>query len=93
MLLEHPGVREVLVLGLPAAGGREEAVASVVVADGPIDEGTLRDFLLTRLPAWQVPRRWHFEAGSLADARGKVSRGRWREVLAGSRSVSAGRSS
>ncbi len=83
VLLEHPDVREALVLGLPASGGREEAIASVIVPNGTASEATLREFLLARLPAWQVPRRWHFEGSSLADGRGKTARARWRETLSG----------
>jgi len=79
-LLGHPGVRECVVFGVPAAeGGRGEEAAAVVVARAGADEAVLRAHLLARLPAWQVPRRWWLTAGPLANARGKISRPRWRE--------------
>ena len=80
-LLEHPLVREAVVLGLPAEGGREEAIAAVVVCRQPVAEGVLRQFLLARLPAWQVPRHWRVEEASLANARGKVARAQWRSAF------------
>lgn len=78
-LLEHPGVRETVVLGLPAEGGRGEIIAAVVVCAPAVAEDDLRGFLLERLPAWQVPRQWRIERTSLANARGKVSRAALRE--------------
>ena len=81
VLLQHPAVREALVLGLPAEGGREETIAAVVVGSGGATEGELRRFLLERLPAWQVPRRWRFAEGTLTNARGKAARGWWRQAL------------
>jgi acyl-coenzyme A synthetase/AMP-(fatty) acid ligase len=83
-LLEHPGVREAVVLGLPAEDGRGEVIAAVVVtAPAPavaVAEDGLRQFLLERLPAWQVPRRWRLEGAGLTNARGKVSRAALRQT-------------
>lgn len=81
-LLEHPAVREALVLGLPAGGGREETIAAVVVPSRPVTDAELRTHLLHRLPAWQVPRRWHWATEPLANQRGKTSRAIWRNRLA-----------
>jgi acyl-coenzyme A synthetase/AMP-(fatty) acid ligase len=78
VLLEHPSVREALVLGLPGDRSREEAIAAVVVCDSAALEGELRQFLLERLPSWQVPRHWRFERASITNARGKISRAHWR---------------
>jgi acyl-CoA synthetase (AMP-forming)/AMP-acid ligase II len=88
-LLQHPQVREALVLGLPIEGGRGEAIAAVVVCTSPVQASELREFLRARLPAWQVPRHWHFERASLANARGKVARAEWRRVFASSARVGA----
>jgi acyl-CoA synthetase (AMP-forming)/AMP-acid ligase II len=80
-LLRHPHVREALVLGIPIEGGREEVIAAVLHCARSLAEGELRQFLLTRLPAWQVPRHWHMAGGSIADARGKTPRAQWRGVF------------
>ncbi|MFM1768017.1 MAG: hypothetical protein RJA22_546 [Verrucomicrobiota bacterium] len=84
-LLAHPAVADCLVLGLPAAaeGRGEEIVACVVPRAGPGAAGPLRDFLMARLPAWQVPRRWHFVDTLAPNARGKLSRADWRRRLGG----------
>ena len=78
----HPMVRECLVLGLPALDARGEVVAAVVAARAPVPATSLRDFLLQRLPPWQVPRRWHFVDAVQANGRGKVSRADWARRLA-----------
>jgi acyl-CoA synthetase (AMP-forming)/AMP-acid ligase II len=80
-LLEHPAVSEAVVVGVPVAAGREETIAAVVVSRQPVSERALRQFLLERLPAWQVPRRWHFPSDPLANGRGKISRAAWRDAL------------
>ncbi|HEY3760599.1 MAG TPA: class I adenylate-forming enzyme family protein [Verrucomicrobiae bacterium] len=79
-LLADPRVRECLVLGLPSRDAdRIEVIAAVVVSDA--GEAELKKFLLDRLPAWQVPREWHFVESLQVNARGKVSRAEWRRRL------------
>jgi acyl-CoA synthetase (AMP-forming)/AMP-acid ligase II len=81
-LLAHPRVRECLVLGVPSRDAeRTEMVVAVVVSDAR--ENELKKFLLEKLPAWQVPREWHFVDSLAANARGKISRAEWRRRLAG----------
>jgi acyl-coenzyme A synthetase/AMP-(fatty) acid ligase len=81
-LLAHPQVRECLVFGAPNRDAeRMEMVVTVVVSDAK--ESELKKFLLGKLPAWQVPREWHFVESLSANARGKVSRAEWRRRLAG----------
>lgn len=89
-LLEHPDVREALVLGLPAADERGEIIAAVVATAGRARESALRRHLAERLPAWQVPRRWHFTDALEANHRGKLSRAEWRRRLGSPRSVTPG---
>lgn len=80
-LLANPKVRECLVLGLPSREAeRTETIAAVVVSDAR--ETDLKEFLLAKLPAWQVPRQWHFVDSLSANARGKISRADWRKQLA-----------
>jgi len=79
-LLANPKVRECLVLGLPGRDtDRMEIIAAVVVSDAT--ELELKKFLLDWLPAWQVPREWHFVEALQTNARGKVSRAEWRRKL------------
>ncbi|HXF09247.1 MAG TPA: class I adenylate-forming enzyme family protein, partial [Desulfuromonadaceae bacterium] len=79
-LMENPRVRDCLVLGAPTADmERLETIVAVVVADAA--EADLREFLLEKLPAWQVPRRWHFVDSLSANARGKISRAEWRRRI------------
>lgn len=77
----HPGVRECLVLGLPTEGARGESVTAVVAGAPGLEETSLRNFLLAHLPAWQVPRRWHWEPSLAPSHRGKLSRAEWRQRL------------
>jgi acyl-CoA synthetase (AMP-forming)/AMP-acid ligase II len=69
-------------LGVPSRDAeRTEMVVAVVVSDAR--ENELKKFLLEKLPAWQVPREWHFVDSLAANARGKISRAEWRRRLAG----------
>lgn len=77
-LLAHPKVRECLVFGVPSPdAGRMEQIMALVAADA--GEVVLKEFLLENLPAWQVPRRWHFIDTIPASPRGKISRAECRE--------------
>jgi len=76
-LLRHPQVRDCLVLGVPSRdAARTETVVAVVVSGAT--RGELQQFLLRTLPAWQIPRAWHFAPELAATARGKISRAEWR---------------
>ncbi len=78
-LTAHPGVRQCLVLGVPAEDDpRAEMILACVAAEPGVSEGELRHFMLSRLPAWQVPRAWWFVPHLAPNDRGKVSRADWR---------------
>ena len=80
-LLAHPQVRECLVFGAPSRDAeRLEIIVAIVVAD--IGKPALKQFLLEKLPAWQVPREWRFVEALQAGPRGKVSRVEWRRRFA-----------
>jgi acyl-CoA synthetase (AMP-forming)/AMP-acid ligase II len=53
----------------------------VVATLEPVTEEALRQFLLARLPTWQVPRQWRFVATLHTNHRGKISRAEWRKAL------------
>jgi acyl-CoA synthetase (AMP-forming)/AMP-acid ligase II len=38
----------------------------------------LKQFLLRKLPGWQVPREWWFVKSLDANTHGKISRAEWR---------------
>jgi long-chain acyl-CoA synthetase len=81
-LLQHAGVRDCLVLGLPDPDpARGESIGAVIVTRTPVSEAELREFLLKRLPAWQIPRLWHFIEDLPRNERGKISRAEWRKKL------------
>ncbi|HZV35528.1 MAG TPA: class I adenylate-forming enzyme family protein [Verrucomicrobiae bacterium] len=84
-LLSHPQVRECLVFGAPAEeAGRGEIIVACIAPNGELTRDALRQFLLERLPAWQVPREWIFIPSLEANRRGKISRTEWRaRYLAG----------
>jgi len=80
ILLGHPGVRECVVFGVPGSGHeRGETIVACVAADGGTAAAPLKQFLLSKLPAWQVPREWWFIASLVVNHRGKLSRAEWRK--------------
>jgi len=81
-LLTHPAVGECLVFGAPSeeAERSEIIVACVAMKSGAAADG-LKQFLLARLPAWQVPRQWVFVESLVTNQRGKLSRAEWRRRL------------
>ncbi len=81
-LRANPKVRECLVFGAPSRDPeRTEIIVAVVAAAA--GEAELKQFLLARLPAWQVPRDWRFVDSLAANARGKLSRAEWRQRWSG----------
>jgi acyl-coenzyme A synthetase/AMP-(fatty) acid ligase len=79
-LSQHSAVRECLVFGLPSDDAdRTEAIAACVAAGAGIGADELKQFLLARLPAWQVPRQWWLVESLSANSRGKLSRAEWRK--------------
>ncbi len=76
-LLAHPQVRECLVFGVPSRDAERTEVIVAVVA-GNATDSELKNFLQSRLPAWQVPREWRFVDSFNANLRGKVSRVEWK---------------
>jgi acyl-coenzyme A synthetase/AMP-(fatty) acid ligase len=70
-LLKFPGVRQVVVFGVPSALRNEEAIACVA---GPADAASLMSFAHTVLSAWQVPKDIWLVDEIPANERGKISR-------------------
>ena len=82
-LLEHPGVAQAAVVGVPDARWGESAVGVVVRADPaePADPAELEAFFRDRLAAFKVPRRWVFVEELPRTASGKVQKHLIREQL------------
>jgi acyl-CoA synthetase (AMP-forming)/AMP-acid ligase II len=87
-------VEDCLVFGVPGGDAdRGDLLVACVVAKRPANsnsnskvnvkavEGLLKQFLLVRLAAWQVPREWHFVDSLEPNQRGKLSRPQWRARL------------
>ncbi len=84
VLRAHHDVADCLVFGVPdPAGGRGDRIVACVVARSAQgrNEESLRQFLLSRIPAWQVPREWKFVDDLAPNRRGKLSRAQWRARL------------
>src|SRR2546426_10027630 len=60
ILLMHPQVKDCFVFGVSSAEAeRSEKIVACVVNHAAASSDALRQFLLERLPAWQIPREWH----------------------------------
>ena len=78
-LRRHEGVRDCLVFGVPSRQtDRGEQIVAAVVGNAGLSLVDLTRFAGGALPDWQVPKRWWLLDSLEADARGKVSRRRWR---------------
>ena len=73
VLVQHPGVAEVAVVGAPHAVLGEDVVAFVVLHPGSEADGELlRAFALEQLADYKVPRQYHFVSELPRNATGKV---------------------
>jgi acyl-CoA synthetase (AMP-forming)/AMP-acid ligase II len=80
VLAEHPQVRACLAFGVPSNDGqRGETIVACVAGKTPQLGHSLKQFALTHLPAWQVPRDWWFVDTLDVNERGKLSRAEWRQ--------------
>ena len=71
-LASFPGVKQVIVFGIPSASRGEEAIACV--AGQGIDPAALRRHCRQYLSEWQMPRDFWFIPEIPANERGKISR-------------------
>jgi len=77
-LLTHERIRDCLVFGVPSHDkGRVEEIVACVATTATAE--SLKQFLLERLPAWQVPRDWWLVDSLEVNQRGKLSRAEWRK--------------
>ncbi len=79
IMSSHPYVRDCLVFGVPTAwADRGDTIICCLTPRRGFQLENLKQFLLARLPAWQVPREWWVLDEIEASARGKLSRADWR---------------
>jgi acyl-CoA synthetase (AMP-forming)/AMP-acid ligase II len=79
VLATHPSVGECLTFGVPSADAqRGETIVACLSLKEAATGDALKQFLMSRLPAWQVPREWWFVESLETNHRGKVSRAEWR---------------
>jgi len=82
VLLEHGQVAECLVFGVPSANAdRAEAIVACVVAKSPVTGEELKQYMLRKIPAWQIPREWWFVDSLAGNHLGKISRAQWRQAF------------
>ncbi|SCF59404.1 class I adenylate-forming enzyme family protein [Streptomyces sp. Ncost-T10-10d] len=76
VLVDHPDVRECLVLGVPHPDLGQEVAAVVVLAAGStVTEEALREYAAAELAYFKVPKQWRLTADALPrNATGKVIR-------------------
>ncbi|MGB5102286.1 MAG: AMP-binding protein, partial [Steroidobacteraceae bacterium] len=80
-LLDHPGVAEAGVAGVPDADLGARVVAWIVIASGAsVDAAALAGHCRTRLAGYKVPRQFHFVASLPRTAAGKLQRLRLSDV-------------
>ena len=78
-LREHEAVAECVVFGVPSGNAdRIDLIVACVAADRPSTKDELKQFLLQKLPGWQVPREWWFVESISSNGAGKPTRAQWR---------------
>jgi long-chain acyl-CoA synthetase len=78
-LREHDAVAECVVFGVPSgAVDRMDSIVACVAADRADCRDELKQFLMQKLPGWQVPREWWFVKSISSNGAGKPSRSQWR---------------
>lgn len=85
-LLGHEAVEDCVVFGVPSENAdRVDLIVACVNAsrDGVKEE--LKQFLMQKLPGWQVPREWWFVNSLKSNGHGKPSRAQWRKSFLESR--------
>jgi long-chain acyl-CoA synthetase len=79
-LLEHEAVKDCVVFGVPSGNAdRVDLIVACINANRDDVKEELKQFLLQKLPGWQVPREWWFVDALERNGHGKLSREQWRK--------------
>jgi acyl-coenzyme A synthetase/AMP-(fatty) acid ligase len=79
-LREHEAVSDCLVFGVPSENAdRVDLIVACVAASRGGVKDELKQFLLQKLPGWQVPREWLFVDSLESNGHGRLSRAEWRK--------------
>ena len=80
-LREHEAVDECLVFGVPSGNAdRVDHIVACVTSDRHGLKEELKQFLLQKLPSWQVPREWWFVGSIEVNGHGReMARAQWRK--------------
>ena len=79
-LREHEAVADCLVFGVPSGNAdRVDLIVACVRASRRGAREELKQFLLHKLPGWQVPREWWFVESLDRNGHGHLSRALWRK--------------
>jgi len=80
-LREHEAVDECLVFGVPSGNAdRIDHIVACVTSGRHGLKEELKQFLLQKLPSWQVPREWWFVGSLQINGHGKgIARAQWRK--------------
>lgn len=81
-LLNHPGIREIAVVGVQDDTWGETVAAAVVLKDGtPATGKDLHDWCANEMSAYKIPRKWHFVETLPRNAMGKVTKPKVAELF------------
>ena len=80
VLIQHPEVNEVAVIGLPDEHWGERVVA-VIVCEGKVIEDTLHQHCQSYLGKYKIPREWFFVDEIPKSALGKTLKNKLRELI------------
>jgi long-chain acyl-CoA synthetase len=79
-LRQHAAVDDCLVFGVPSGNAdRVDLIVACVSASRAGVKDELKQFLLQKLPDWQVPREWWFVDSLKQNGHGRLSRAEWRK--------------
>ena len=79
-LRRHEAVEDCLVFGVPSGNAdRVDLIVACVSASREGVKDELKEFLLQKLPGWQVPREWWFVDSLKQNGHGRLSRAEWRK--------------
>lgn len=81
-LCGHEAVADCRVFGVPSQDAdRVDLIVACIRANRPCAKDELKEFLIRKLPGWQVPREWWFVDSLERNGHGKLSRAECRRMF------------